>query len=183
MTKNLRTVKRPLTTVVHKSVYRPHAGGRFSVRGPPGMASPSCFYDRRAARADIGWALIAMLRTVTGRRDTGPRAWTGSWTGAPANPSATSAISAITRGICAASAHGARSRTSLNPRVRGSSPWRRTRSDLEFYHSRSFFHAPGLSRFPARARSLLARRSDVGGGSACPVWSYWSRPANTPIPG
>ena len=30
----------------------------------------------------------------------------------------------------------------LNPRVRGSSPWRRTRSDLGFYHSRSFFTCP-----------------------------------------
>jgi len=27
----------------------------------------------------------------------------------------------------------------LNPRVRGSSPWRRTRTDLGFYHSRSLF--------------------------------------------
>ena len=30
----------------------------------------------------------------------------------------------------------------LNPRVRGSSPWRRTRSDLGFYRSRSFFMRP-----------------------------------------
>ena len=30
----------------------------------------------------------------------------------------------------------------LNPRVRGSSPWRRTRSDLGFYHSRSFITRP-----------------------------------------
>ena len=30
----------------------------------------------------------------------------------------------------------------LNPRVRGSSPWRRTRFDLGFYDSRSFFMCP-----------------------------------------
>jgi hypothetical protein len=30
----------------------------------------------------------------------------------------------------------------LNPRVRGSSPWRRTRSDLGFHDSRSFFSCP-----------------------------------------
>jgi hypothetical protein len=30
----------------------------------------------------------------------------------------------------------------LNPRVRGSSPWRRTRSDLGFYRPRSFFSCP-----------------------------------------
>ena len=30
----------------------------------------------------------------------------------------------------------------LNPRVRGSSPWRRTRSDLGFHDSRSFFMCP-----------------------------------------
>jgi hypothetical protein len=37
----------------------------------------------------------------------------------------------------------------LNPRVRGSSPWRRTRSDLGFYHSRSFFMRPVCPDFLA----------------------------------
>src|SRR6202034_1277839 len=41
----------------------------------------------------------------------------------------------------------------LNPRVRGSSPWRRTRPDLGFLHSRSFFACPVCPR----AGSMLAR--------------------------
>ena len=39
------------------------------------------------------------------------------------------------------------------------------------------FYAPGLYRFPGRARSLLARRSDVGTGAARPLLTDWSRPA------
>jgi len=54
--------------------------------------------------------------------------WTGSWTGASDNPSAASAISAITRVICAGSAPGARGRTSHNPPVVGSSSTRPTSS-------------------------------------------------------
>jgi len=45
----------------------------------------------------------------------GPWAWTGSGTGLPDNPSAASAVSAITRVICAASALGARGRASCKP--------------------------------------------------------------------
>jgi hypothetical protein len=41
---------------------------------------------------------------------------------------------------------------------------------------------PGLSRFSARARSLLARGSDVGAGPTCPVWVDWSRPVKEPVP-
>src|SRR6516165_3715112 len=37
----------------------------------------------------------------------------------------------------------------LNPRVRGSSPWRRTRTDLGFYYSRSFFVRPVCTGLPA----------------------------------
>jgi hypothetical protein len=59
-----------------------------------------------------------------------PRPWTGSWTGASDNSSAVSAISAMTRGIGAASALGARGRTSHNPPVVGSSPTRPTYSYL-----------------------------------------------------
>jgi len=53
-------------------------------------------------------------------------AWTGSWTGAPDNPSVVSAVSAMIRVIYAASAHGARGRAPLNPLVQGSSPWNPT---------------------------------------------------------
>jgi hypothetical protein len=38
------------------------------------------------------------------------------------------------------------------------------------------FYAPGLSRFPGPACSLLARLSDVGAGADRPVWTDWSRP-------
>ena len=41
-----------------------------------------------------------------------------------------SAIAAPVCGIRAGSAFGAAGQATLNPRVRGSSPWRRTRSDL-----------------------------------------------------
>jgi hypothetical protein len=41
----------------------------------------------------------------------------------------------------------------LNPRVRGSSPWRRTRSDLGFHDSRSFFMCP----FCPHVCSMFAR--------------------------
>jgi hypothetical protein len=41
----------------------------------------------------------------------------------------------------------------LNPRVRGSSPWRRTRNDLGFYRPRSFFMCP----FCPRGCSMVAR--------------------------
>jgi hypothetical protein len=54
------------------------------------------------------------------------RPWTGSWTGASDNSSAVSAISAMIRGIGAASVRGARGRASHNPPVVGSSPTRPT---------------------------------------------------------
>jgi hypothetical protein len=56
----------------------------------------------------------------------GPRAWTGSWTGAPDNPSAANAVGAIVRAIGAASARVALGRTSHNPPVVGSSLTRPT---------------------------------------------------------
>jgi hypothetical protein len=45
----------------------------------------------------------------------------------------------------------------LNPRVRGSSPWRRTRSDLGFYDSRSIFYGC----------SVVARAHGPGNPEAC----------------
>ena len=61
-----------------------------------------------------------------------------------------SATASRDHGSCAAS----RTAAALNPRVRGSSPWRRTRTDLGFYYSRSFFRV----RFvPMAAPWLLAR--------------------------
>jgi hypothetical protein len=61
----------------------------------------------------------------------------------------------------------------LNPRVRGSSPWRRTRSDLGFCRSRSFLYVRFVPMFAPR--SLV--RHDWGCGGACQ-----NRP-NRPHPG
>jgi hypothetical protein len=63
-----------------------------------------------------------MLRTVTSLEHYLPPAWTGSWTGAPDNPSAANAASAMTCGIGAASAQGVRGRTSCKRQVSGSNP-------------------------------------------------------------
>jgi hypothetical protein len=62
--------------------------------------------------------------------------------------------SLLTSGRCqrAPLAQLAEQRT-LNPRVRGSSPWRRTRTDLGFYRSRSFFSCP----FCPHVCSMFAR--------------------------
>jgi hypothetical protein len=100
-----------------------------------------------------------------------------------AHPIRRSGRSLLTSGRCqrAPLAQLAEQRT-LNPRVRGSSPWRRTCDDLGFYDPRSFFCAPGLSRFPTRARSLLARWTAVAAGSARPVSADWSRPEKPGAP-
>jgi hypothetical protein len=102
-------------------------GGRGLPRPEPGAGS--------AARGAAGAALIQMrllesrpLRWVMTTHIACRLPWTGSWTGAPDNPGAARAISAITRAISAASAHGARGRTSHNPPVVGSSPTRPTSS-------------------------------------------------------
>ena len=58
---------------------------------------------------------------MTGRK--GPRTWTGSWTGSPDNPSAASAINAMSGAISAASACAARQHASRNaPLVVGRLP-------------------------------------------------------------
>jgi len=49
----------------------------------------------------------------------------------------------------------------LNPRVRGSSPWRRTRTDLGFYHSRSFFWARFVLVKPAQSKAGQLNREGV----------------------
>jgi hypothetical protein len=62
----------------------------------------------------MGEAASAMLRTVAGianSRYGGPRAWNGLWNDATGYPSVVSAFSATIRVICAASAPGARGRT------------------------------------------------------------------------
>src|ERR1700689_1980350 len=48
----------------------------------------------------------------------------------------------------------------LNPRVRGSSPWRRTRADLGVYHFRAIFICP----ICPYVRSTFARESRSGRG-------------------
>src|ERR1700746_3253276 len=49
--------------------------------------------------------------------------------------------------------------TALNPRVRGSSPWRRTRSDLGFHCSRSFYVGSGSNHVAVTAPRSLSRLS------------------------
>ena len=67
-----------------------------------------------------------MLRTVAGLRDWAPRPWTGSWTEPSVQPVRSGPSAARLRGIPAASACDARSHTSHNPPVVGSSPTRPT---------------------------------------------------------
>jgi hypothetical protein len=72
----------------------------------------------------------------------------------------------------------------LNPRVRGSSPWRRTRSDLGFHHPRSFLMCP----FCPHVCSMFARvhgpsnpgvvKNGPSGPDAAPGrLDQWSRPS------
>jgi hypothetical protein len=107
--------------------------------------------------------------------------------GQDTRPIRRAARSLLTSGRCqrAPLAQLAEQRT-LNPRVRGSSPWRRTRSDLGFYHPRSFF----CVRFvPMAAPWLLARtdpaiwglsktgRAAPRGGAFAPEPGRLARPA------
>jgi hypothetical protein len=52
------------------------------------------------------------LRSVTSTERCLPSPWNGSWKDAPDNPSAASAVNAMSRAIVAASTYGARDRTS-----------------------------------------------------------------------
>ncbi len=70
--------------------------------------------------------MLIVSRWVTVMEYACRHAWTGSWTGAPDNPRATSAVSVMIRVICAASTLGAWGRASHNPPVVGSSPTRPT---------------------------------------------------------
>jgi hypothetical protein len=59
----------------------------------------------------------------------------------------------------------------LNLRVRGSSPWRRTHSDLGFYRSRSFFVCPVCPL----VGSMLARVSWPGAAGLATGFPWWLR--------
>ena len=54
----------------------------------------------------------------------------------------------------------------LNPRVRGSSPWRRTRDDLGFHPSRLFF----MCSVCPHVGSMFARELGPGRGGLCEIW-------------
>ena len=70
--------------------------------------------------------------------------------------------------VCAGPCH----LRTLNPRVRGSSPWRRTRTDLGFYRSRSFL----CVRFvPMLAPRSLVSHDRVVAGASKPAQSAASR--------
>jgi hypothetical protein len=65
------------------------------------------------------WRCYAQLQD---ERRWASRPWTGSWTGASDNPSAASAIDAMTCGIVAASVFGACGHTSCKRQASGSNP-------------------------------------------------------------
>ena len=79
----------------------------------------------------------------------------------------------------------------LNLRVRGSSPWRRTHSDLGFYRSRLFFMCPVcphvgsvLARVSGPGRGKLVQSGRIG-ALRRPSWldnflDQWSRPSVFP---
>ena len=88
------------------------------------------------------------------------RPWTGSWTGASDNPRAVSAISAITRVICARGAHVAWGRSSHNPSAVGSSP---TRPTCGYTLDPAFARGPFRGPRPAkRLRSPWSRSVTSG---------------------
>jgi hypothetical protein len=62
-----------------------------------------------------------------------PSAWNGSWNGAPDNPSAATAVSAMTCAIGAASALGARGRTSCKRQFIDSDPDVSQQARLAFF--------------------------------------------------
>ena len=72
--------------------------------------SSGCAAQNRQAWRRCGG--FCSLRSVTAMAHFPPSAWNGSWNDAPDNPSAAGAVSAMTCAIIAASAHGARGRTS-----------------------------------------------------------------------
>jgi len=74
----------------------------------------------------VGWVLLATLRTVAGREESGALLWTGPWTESSVQTVQSGSPGARLRGIRAGSAYGAQGRTSHNPPVVGSSPTRPT---------------------------------------------------------
>src|ERR1700730_9413706 len=98
-----------------------------AVRTARARRDPTVSYVPGWAQApDIGRALLTMLRTVAGLRDRAPRPWTGSWTEPSVQPVRSGPSAARLRSIRAASAPGARGRSSHNPPVVSSSPTRPT---------------------------------------------------------
>jgi len=103
------------------------------------------------------------LRTVTGRWGMGPQPWTGSWTELSVQPVRSGPSAAPLRAIRAASAHSARSRTSHNPPVVGSSPtrptWGSSRFSGELFHV-CLWHCGCLAAGP-----VCGAQGGVRGGS------------------
>ena len=81
--------------------------------------------------------------------------------GSPDNPSAASAVGAITRAIGAASAHGARGRASHNPPVVGSSPTRPTSHARPYANAAGQVWAPKTSTLHRATPLRLIRASAV----------------------
>jgi hypothetical protein len=126
------------------------------------------------------------LRTVAGSRGAGASGVDRSWTGSPANPSAASAIRAITRAIGAASACAAGERASRNAYVIGSIPVggsAKLQVKGPFLHTR-MITSPGSGDRVTRStkagsqdRRIVARlrRRWSCPGSGAPVLTRWLR--------
>jgi len=91
-----------------------------AVQRPVRLSCSTVLSDHGKLRRRYGG--VCPLRSVTAMDFCPPSAWNGSWDGAPNNPSAVGAISAMDCAIGAASALGARGRTSCKRQVSGSIP-------------------------------------------------------------
>jgi len=107
-----------LNSAAQTSGERRAASGEWQGDRRTGRVSCAIRPSRQVA-APLRW--VPAPRSVTVMGHCLPSAWNGSWNAVPDNPSATSAVIAMTCAIGAASAHGARGRTSCK-RVANATP-------------------------------------------------------------
>jgi len=101
--------------LIHYGLIRQHGGQTRRTSGVSCPVRPFVKLWRRCGSFRSLRSVMAMGRCL-------PRAWNGSWNGAPDNPSAAGAVSAMTCAIGAASVHGVRGRASCKRQVSGSIP-------------------------------------------------------------
>ena len=119
-----------------------------------------------AAHFSASASLLSSLHSViaTGRRYL-PSAWNGSWNVAPENPSATSAIRAITRVIGAGRALVASGRATCKRQVSGSNPLTGSQFSEGKYPPASADHLMGGHTWSSARRS--ANSKGLAGAAAC----------------